>query len=111
MILSDQQQDAPVTFEYDGFTWQLSDLPELARELLEVVGPEPAFKLLAYLGGQQHYFPNLTNLKAAVRRARIINDWKKNGITDVGTLARKHGVSFQTVYELIRKQQTRKFDA
>jgi Mor family transcriptional regulator len=73
-----------------------SRAPELARQVV--------FSLCETMGGSVVYLPRGSALKRAMRDAEIFQDWRENN-TDPTTLARKHRLASQTIYEIIARQR------
>ncbi|VEE09792.1 Mor transcription activator family protein [Neisseria animalis] len=58
----------------------------------------------AEFGGQLVYFKNQAKLNAEERRLAILSDWE-SGNFSTGELARKYGLSVQSIYKIIKEKK------
>ena len=77
----------------------LTELLGIASDKAEHVGQEIANRMAAHWGGQNIYFPMGLSYKLS-QRDRLIYD-EFNG-SNHSELARKHGVSLQWIYKIIK---------
>ncbi|MHA6913036.1 Mor transcription activator family protein [Ralstonia pseudosolanacearum] len=77
----------------------LVELAALDSEKAEQLGREIANRMAAHWGGQNIYFPMGLSLKLSQRDQQIYDEF--NG-TNHSDLARKHGVSLQWIYKIVK---------
>ncbi|ARU23629.1 Mor transcription activator family protein [Ralstonia syzygii] len=77
----------------------LVELASLDKDKADQLGREIADRMAAHWGGQNIYFPMGLSLKLSQRDQQIYGEF--NG-TNHSDLARKHGVSLQWVYKIVK---------
>lgn len=77
----------------------LVELLGIEQDRAEQVGREVADRMAAHWGGQNIYFPMGLSLKLSRRDRQI---WEEFNGHNHSELARKHGVSLQWIYKIIK---------
>ena len=78
---------------------ELDGLPEIYRELVDVVGLEAALRLARYLGGTQQYFPRYDRIELAERNRCIRAEFDGRNQRD---LARRYRLTTRQIREVLR---------
>lgn len=85
----------------------LRDLPEVYREIEEILGREAARKLAEHFGGCQVYFPYWDSRKT-IRDRAIIAD--RDAGMDPSRLARKYGLSERRIRDILETGRAEKIE-
>lgn len=85
----------------------LADLPEIYREIAEIIGMEAARKMAEHFGGCQVYFPYWDSRK--IRRDRAIMADRDSGM-DPAALARKYGLSERRIRDILESGRAEKIE-
>ncbi len=75
---------------------------DFIKVLEDLAGKEVAAKFYNEVKGNQIYIGNIKHFQIADRNRSIRDDFAKN--VSVLVLSEKHGISFQTIYNIIRKK-------
>ena len=82
------------------------DLPHAYQEIAKIIGFEAVLKLGQEFGGQQLYLPKLDGVLTRISRRKILEELKTH-TGSISTLARKHKLSFRTVYDIIEAEHAK----